>query len=67
MIYPIPNLSECPICQARADQIENHIRFWHCTCCCCEFIINEQGRIVRKLPAKHLYEADVSGNEMSDP
>jgi len=67
MIYPIPNLSECPICQARADQIENHSVEWFCNGCSCVFIINEQGRIVRKPPAAHLYEADINGNEMSDP
>jgi hypothetical protein len=62
MIIPIPNLHECPICQARADQIENHRVSWFCNSCACVFIINEQGRIVRKRPAAHVYATDVSGN-----
>jgi len=67
MQYPIPNLSDCPICQARSDQIENHRDHWFCNGCSCVFIINEQGRIVRKMPAPHLYEADINGHEIDGP
>lgn len=67
MQYPIPNLSDCPICQARADQIENHTRFWYCNGCGCELEIKASGRIARKMPAQHLYEADINGAEMDGP
>jgi ribosomal protein L37AE/L43A len=62
MQIPIPNLHECPICQARADQIENHDTYWFCNGCGCNLHINTQGRIVRKLPTPHVYATDVSGN-----
>jgi hypothetical protein len=67
MIIPIPNLHECPICQARADQIENHRVSWFCNSCACEFEIKADGRIGRKLPAPHLYATDVSGNVIDGP
>jgi ribosomal protein L37AE/L43A len=67
MIIPIPNLHECPICQARADQIENHRVFWYCNSCACEFEIKADGRIGRKLPTPHVYATDISGNVMTDP
>ena len=76
VIYPIPNLSECPICQARADQIENHHDHWFCNGCSCQLILTfsiepvtgiQHGRIVRKMPAQHLYEADINGAEMDGP
>jgi hypothetical protein len=67
MQIPIPNLHECPICGALSDQIDNLRTSWHCNGCSCVFIINEQGRIVRKLPAPHLYATDVSGHVMTDP
>ena len=66
MIVPIPNLHECPICQARADQIENLRTSWFCNGCSCVFIINEQGRIVRRPATPHRY-ADVSGGIIDGP
>lgn len=71
MQVPIPNLHECPICQARSDQIENHDTYWFCNGCGCNLHINTQGRIVRKPPAQHLYTEssvmDTQGNVSSDP